>query len=214
MSRTLEDVARRYAIAITPIMEAQIDPTEPDDPIARQFRPDMRELDEAPGERADPIGDEPHSPVAGIVHRYRDRVLFKVTAVCPVYCRFCFRRETVGPGKARGLSAEQIDAAIAYIAGHPDVWEVIFTGGDPFALSPRRIADLTSRIAAIPHVAVLRWHTRVPLVDPGRIDDAMVDALKTQGKAVWIALHANHAREFTPEGRAALARLADAGFHW
>lgn len=211
MTGTLDDVARRYAVAITPAMEALIDPADPDDPIARQFRPDVRELDTTPEELADPIGDDPHSPVTGIVHRYRDRVLFKVTAVCPVYCRFCFRRESVGPGKARGLSAAEIDAAIAYIEGHPEIWEVIFTGGDPLALSPRRVAELTARIAAIPHVAVLRWHTRVPLVDPARISDEMVAALKAPGKAVWVALHANHAREFTEEGRAALARLADAG---
>jgi lysine 2,3-aminomutase len=209
---TLEDVARRYAVAITPAMEALIDPTDPDDPIARQFRPDVRELNETPGEMLDPIGDEPHSPLPGIAFRYRDRVLFKVTAVCPVYCRFCFRRESVGPGKARGLSAAEIDAAITYIEGHPEIWEVIFTGGDPLALSPRRIAELTARIAMIPHVAVLRWHTRVPIVDPARISDDMIAALRAPGKAVWIAVRANHAREFSAEGRAPLARLADAGF--
>lgn len=211
-SDRLADVARRYAVAITPTMEALIDAANPDDPIARQFRPDVRELDESPGETADPIGDGAHSPVEGIVHRYPDRVLFKATHVCPVYCRFCFRREMVGPGKARGLTPAQVDAAIAYIESRPEIWEVIFTGGDPLALSPRRIAELTARIAAIGHVAVLRWHTRVPLVDPGRINEEMLGALKAPGKAVWIALHANHAREFTPEGRAAISRLADAGF--
>jgi lysine 2,3-aminomutase len=212
MKTTIEAVARRYAVAITPTMEALIDASDPDDPIARQFRPDVRELDESPGETADPIGDGAHSPVEGIVHRYPDRVLFKATHVCPVYCRFCFRREMVGPGKARGLSPAQVDAAIAYIESRPEIWEVIFTGGDPLALSPRRIAELSARIAAIGHVAVLRWHTRVPLVDPDRISDEMLGALKAPGKAVWIALHANHAREFTADGRAAIARLADAGF--
>src|SRR5258706_15429282 len=111
----LEKVAARYAVAVTPDIAALIDPDDPDDPIARQFVPSAQELAAGPGEIADPIGDHAHSPVAGIVHRYPDRVLFKLVHVCAVYCRFCFRREMVGPGKATALSPAASDAAIGYI---------------------------------------------------------------------------------------------------
>ena len=206
----LEEVAARYAVAITPAMERLIDPADPADPIARQFRPDARELEHLPEERADPIDDAPHSPVEGIVHRYRDRCLLKITHVCPVYCRFCFRREMVGPDKAEPITEAKLDTAFAYIENHPELWEVILTGGDPFVLSPRRARKITQRLAAIPHVQVIRWHTRMPVVDPARITEDFVGALKCD-KAVYVALHANHPREITDEARAAIARLVDAG---
>jgi lysine 2,3-aminomutase len=206
----LAAVADRYAVAITSTLVDLIHPTDPADPIRRQFVPDPRELIETPDESADPIGDDKHSPVPGVVHRYPDRVLLKVTHACPVYCRFCFRREMVGPG-GDGLTGAALDAALAYIAARPAIFEVILTGGDPFILSPRRIADLTHRIAAIPHVKVLRWHTRVPVVDPARVTSDLIAALKAPGTAVFVGLHANHAREFTPAATAAIARLVDAG---
>ncbi|TPW03673.1 MAG: lysine 2,3-aminomutase [Alphaproteobacteria bacterium] len=174
----LSEVADRYAVAVTPAMERLIDPGDPQDPIARQFLPDVRELDETPEERADPIDDAVHSPVEGVVHRYRDRCLLKITHVCPVYCRFCFRREMVGPGAAEPITVEKLDAALAYIEAHPEIWEVILTGGDPFVLSPRRAKDITQRLAAIAHVQVIRWHTRVPVVDPARVTPDFVSALK------------------------------------
>ena len=164
-----------------------------------------------PEELPDPIGDERFSPVPGVVHRYPDRVLLKLTHVCPVYCRFCFRRETVGPAGPPALSGDALDKAVAYIAADPGIWEVILTGGDPFMLSPRRIADVTQRLGAVPHVKVLRWHTRVPVADPGRVTPELIDALKAAGKTVYVAVHANHARELTEAARAACARLADAG---
>ena len=207
----LDRVATRYAVAITPDMAALIDRADLDDPIARQFIPDARELDHQPEERADPLGEDALSPVPGVVHRYRDRVLLKLTHVCPVYCRFCFRREVVGPGGPQALSDQAMDAAIAYIASDPGIWEVILTGGDPFMLSPRRIAGVTERLSAIPHVKILRWHTRVPVVDPGRVSPDLIAALKPSGKIVYVALHANHARELTPAARAACARIVDAG---
>lgn len=137
----LEPVAARYAVSITSAVAALIDPADPADPIARQFVPDLRELDDDPIARADPIGDDAHSPVPGIVHRHRDRVLVKLINACPVYCRFCFRRETVGPG-AGALTPDELEAALGYIAGHPEIWEVVFTGGDPFMVSARRAAEL------------------------------------------------------------------------
>jgi lysine 2,3-aminomutase len=205
----LAEVARRYAVAITPTMASLIETAT--DPIGAQFLPDARELITTPEELADPIGDHAHSPTPWIVHRYADRLLLKLTHVCPVYCRFCFRREMVGPGKARGLKPAALDAALDYIRAQPKVWEVILTGGDPFVISARRAKAVTQALAAIEHVQVLRWHTRVPVVAPERVTPAFVRALKAPGKAVYVALHANHAREFTAQARAAIARLVDAG---
>ncbi|MGE8942266.1 lysine-2,3-aminomutase-like protein [Leptospira interrogans] len=207
----LERVAARYAVSITPAMAELIDVADPLDPIATQFVPDPRELVTTPEENADPIGDEPHSPLPGLVHRYPDRVLLKVCGVCPVYCRFCFRREMVGPGQGRTLTTEQLTVACDYIRDHPEIWEVILTGGDPFILSARRISDITAMLSAIPHVKVLRWHTRVPVVDPDRVTPELVSALKSTTAAVWVALHANHPRELTSSARTAIAQLVDAG---
>ncbi|MGO4524783.1 lysine-2,3-aminomutase-like protein [Microvirga sp. 2MCAF35] len=207
----IRDVAERYAIAISPAMAALIDRKDPDDPIARQFVPDPAELKVTPEERADPIGDLAHSPVEGIVHRYPDRVLLKAVHVCPVYCRFCFRREMVGPQGLGTLSPEAMDRAFGYIADHPEIWEVILTGGDPLVLSPRRLAEIMQRLSSIDHVKIVRFHTRVPVVEPERIDESLNAALKASGKTAYVALHANHPREMTPAARAACARLVDAG---
>ncbi|OWV90158.1 lysine 2,3-aminomutase [Rhizobium sp. N122] len=207
----LEAVAVRYAIALTPAMTRLIDRSDPNDPIARQFVPDAAELTVAREERADPIGDHAHSPVEGIVHRYPDRVLLKAVHVCPVYCRFCFRREMVGPQGLGTLDAAAMQAAFDYIRGHQEIWEVILTGGDPLVLSPRRLRDIMEALADIAHVKIVRFHTRVPVVDPGKVDAAMIAALKASGKTVYVALHANHVKELTAEARAACARLVDAG---
>jgi lysine 2,3-aminomutase len=206
----LDEVTARYALALPPALARLIDSSDPHDPIARQFVPDSRELGHEAGELADPIGDEVHSPVEGIVHRYPDRVLLKLLATCPVYCRFCFRREAVGQGGGM-LSHPAIERALAYVAERPEIWEVILTGGDPLALSSRRLTELALRLAAIPHVKILRVHTRVPVAAPERIDAALVAALKASGKTIYIALHANHPRELTAPARAACARLIDAG---
>jgi lysine 2,3-aminomutase len=210
MRAALEAVADRYAVAVTPAMAALIDRTDPDDPVARQFIPSPAELETTSQERVDPIGDAAHSPVEGVVHRYPDRALLKLVHACPVYCRFCFRREMVGPG-GDALTGETLDAALAYLASHPAIWEVIMTGGDPLILSARRIRAVTARLAAIQHIKVTRWHTRVPMVQPERITPDFARALRVPGKASYIAIHANHPREFTPQARSALACLADAG---
>src|SRR3954451_23204242 len=207
----LERVAAHYAVAVTPDVAALIDPDDPEDPIARQYIPSVEELTIQPGERADPIGDHSHSPVEGIVHRYPDRVLFKLVHVCAVYCRFCFRREMVGPGRESALSQRTYRNALDYIRSHGEIWEVILTGGDPLMLSPRRLAEIMADLAAIDHVRIIRLHTRIPVADPARIDDGMVAALKVAGATTWVALHANHPSELTPAARAACARLVDAG---
>ncbi|TGE01184.1 lysine-2,3-aminomutase-like protein [Methylobacterium nonmethylotrophicum] len=205
----LERVAARYAVSITPAMAELI--ADPDDAIGRQFVPRAEELVTAPEERADPIGDDVHAPLPGIVHRYPDRVLLKPLHVCPVYCRFCFRREVVGPEGQGSLTEAELDAALAYIAAHPEIWEVVVTGGDPLVLSPRRLGRIAAALKDIPHVRVLRLHTRVPVVDPARIDQDLIAALRGFGGAVFVALHANHPREFTDAARAAIARLVEAG---
>lgn len=206
----LTAVAERYAEAITPTMAALIDPNDPNDPIARQFMPDRRELDRRPDELDDPIGDTRHAPVPGIVHRYPDRVLLMPLTVCPVYCRFCFRRETVGGPSSALLDGPALDTALGYIAAHTAIWEVILSGGDPLILSARRLHSLLTRLRAIAHLRIIRIHTRVPLVSPERVTGELVESLAAAGP-VYLALHANHSREFTAAGRAALARLADGG---
>ncbi len=207
----LAEVAARYAVAVSPDIAALID--DPAGPIGRQYLPTAAELVTAPHELADPIADGPHSPITGIVHRYPDRVLLKLTHTCAVYCRFCFRREMVGPGGEGDLKPDALDAALAYIAARPDIWEVILTGGDPLVLSPRRIETVMKRLGEIDHVKIVRVHTRGPVVDPAAIDDAMVQALTSSGKTTYLAVHANHVRELTPAARAALARLSAAGVH-
>jgi lysine 2,3-aminomutase len=208
---TLQDVAKTYAVSVSPAIRALIDPTDPNDPIARQFLPDIAELTVTAEELADPIADEAHSPVKGIVHRHPDRVLLKAVSSCPVYCRFCFRRETVGPGKENLLSPADLAEALAYIQSHTEIWEVILTGGDPFILSPRRMAQITGALAQTGHVKVVRWHTRVPVVEPERVTDDLAAALIAPGITSWVAIHANHPRELTGAARAAVARLAQAG---
>ncbi|MCJ2073593.1 lysine-2,3-aminomutase-like protein [Methylobacterium sp. J-030] len=207
----LRAVLARYAVSLTPDMAELIEPSDPDDPIARQFVPSIEECRVEPEERVDPIGDAAHAPVAGIVHRYPDRVLLKPLHVCPVYCRFCFRREMVGPNGHGTLSEAELETAFGYIARDSRIWEVVLTGGDPFALSARRLGRIAERLSAIEHVRVLRIHTRVPVVDPNSVTDGLVLALRRFGRAVFVALHANHPREFTSGARAACARLIDAG---
>ncbi len=196
-------VAAQFRIRISPEMAAAASAG-----VAAQFVPDARELHIRPEQMADPIGDTAHSPTAGLTHRYPDRVILAATHTCEVYCRFCFRREVVGGAAA--LPDGDLDAALDYIAATPAIWEVILTGGDPMSLSPRRIAALLARLSAIAHVQIVRFHTRVPVVAPQRIDDAMLDALRAR-PTVYVAVHVNHADELTPAARAALARLADAG---
>lgn len=202
-------VAERFSVAITENMAELIDSGDPHDPIAAQFVPSGAELETATEERADPIGDERWSPVPGIVHRYPDRVLLKPTLLCPVYCRFCFRRETVGKAPAM-LPRADLERAYDYVRRRPEIWEVIITGGDPFVLGPRRLAEIVQSLDAIPHLGVIRFHTRVPIVDPRRITSRLVTALAAQ-KALWVVVHANHPRELTSVAKEAITRLLRAG---
>ncbi|MEM9402147.1 MAG: lysine-2,3-aminomutase-like protein [Pseudomonadota bacterium] len=204
---TLDDVAKRYQVSMTPLVRslAKSSPA-----VARQFVPDTREMIDDDDDALDPIGDRAHSPVPGIVHRYPDRALLMPLSICPVYCRFCFRRETVGQQDAGLLSEDELDAAFDYLTNTPSIWEVILSGGDPLALSPRRLQSLLQRLRRIPHIRVLRIHTRVPLLAPERINEKLTTALR-DAKPVFVVLHTNHADEFTDAGRAACARLVDTG---
>ena len=181
------------------------------DPVALQFVPDVRELETCEKSLPDPIGDNAHSPVKGLVHRYRDRVLIKATEQCPVYCRFCFRRESVGGNAAKPLSATDFEAIFAYLKNQPDVWEVIISGGDPLVLSDARLQSLMRGLASIPHLRVVRIHTRVPVVDPARVTDELLKILRSCNKTLYVAIHANHVQEFSAAARGALAMIADAG---
>ena len=205
--KTLNQVATRYAIAITPTIQSLV--LTPDDPIARQFIPHPDELQTHPHEHPDPIGDDALSPLPGIVHRYPDRVLLKPLLLCPVYCRFCFRREHVGPGGGI-LTQPQLQAALDYIAARPEIREVILTGGDPLMLAPRRLHTLLQALDAIPHLELLRIHTRVPTTDPARVTTQLAAALQTE-KPLWLVLHANHATEFTQEAQVALTLIRAQG---
>ncbi|MGH7152385.1 MAG: radical SAM protein, partial [Acetobacteraceae bacterium] len=207
MRDAIAGIEQRYAIAIPPSLAALID--QPDDPIGRQFIPDPAELRTAPHEHADPIGDETFSPIKGVVHRYPDRALLKPLLACPVYCRFCFRREQVGPDGGV-LSDTELDAAYAWIAERPAIREVILTGGDPLMLSARRLGAIIRALSAIPHVQLLRVHTRVPVAEPKLITDALAQALDAPAP-LWMVMHANHAREFTDAARAALLRVQQRG---
>jgi lysine 2,3-aminomutase len=193
----------RYAVAISPAMQALIQ--APDDPIGRQFIPDPAELVTMAHESVDPIGDDALSPVKGVVHRYADRALLKPLLICPVYCRFCFRREHVGPDGGVLTDAE-LQAAYRWFADHPAVTEVILTGGDPLMLSPRRLGAIVAALSGMPHVQTIRIHSRVPVADPERLTDALAAAMDTV-KSMWLVVHANHARELTPQARAALRRV-------
>lgn len=196
----LQQVAETFRIRITPSMQSPS--------LAAQFVPSAAELITRPEELADPIGDAAHAPTPGLTHRYPDRVILHTTQTCEVYCRFCFRRETVGEDGP--LPDAALTGALEYIRATPAIWEVILTGGDPLTLSPRRLRVLLQQLADIPHVDVIRFHTRVPVVAPDRITDALLDALKTR-PTVYIVVHSNHADELTPQAQAALARLANQG---
>lgn len=208
-AKHLAKVDKKFSTRLTGAVLAQIKSVELGDPIFRQYVPSTDELAVQPDELADPTGDGPHGKVKGIIHRYEDRLLLTPTHTCQVYCRFCFRREKVGQG-ADMLSKAELDAALAYVATHPEVHEVILSGGDPLVLSDRRLGEIMQRLAAIDHVQVIRFHTRVPLVEPTRITPALIKILRVR-PAVYVVVHVNHGAELSKEVCKGLARMARAG---
>ena len=203
----LEAVQARYSVAVTPAMAALI--TQQGAPIARQYLPDAAELITAAHELDDPTADAPFTPIKGVVHRYPDRALLKPLLACPVYCRFCFRREAVGPDGGL-LSEAELESALDWFAATPAVREVILTGGDPLMLSPRRLGGILRRLDAMPHIETLRIHSRVPVADPALVTPALLAALATE-KPLYLCVHANHATEFTPGASMMLRALHRVG---
>lgn len=205
-------VAQDFRIRITPEMHAAIGaPGDAvmGDAVAAQFVPSPAELLSRPEDLPDPIGDTVHEAAPGLTHRYPDRAILHITKTCDVYCRFCFRRETVG--ETGPLPEADLEAALRYIAATPALREIILTGGDPLTLSPRRLESVLERLSAIAHITTLRIHTRVPVVAPERITPGLVALLRGLRPALWLVVHTNHAQELTAPARTALARLANAG---
>jgi lysine 2,3-aminomutase len=202
-------IAAGYDFRTTPYLQSLLQGRPADDPLSLQFLPQEQELTALSHETSDPIGDMPFSPVAGVVHRHPDRVLLKVAHSCPVYCRFCFRRDMIG-SKGEPLQGPKLQAAIGYIRAHPKIWEVILTGGDPLSLSSRRLHEILGSLATIPHVSILRIHSRVPIVAPHSVDDSYIRALQ-QPLPVYLAVHVNHPDELTEAVVMAVRRLSEAG---
>lgn len=199
----------KLAMAITPCFFNLIDPDDEDCPIRRQVVPRMEETHTAGWEMSDPCGEDSHSPVPGLVHRYPDRVLFLVTDRCAAYCRYCTRSRLVSNAAGYDFHPE-FDRQIAYVEQHPEVRDVLLSGGDPLLLSDDKLGYLLSRLRAIPHVEFLRIGTRIPVFLPQRITPALCELLR-KFHPLFVSIHSNHPRELTPKVREALGRLADVG---
>ena len=197
-------------IAITPYYLSLCDPYDPACPVRMQCVPRIEESHEVPGDLEDPLGEEAHEVAPHLVRRYPDRVLLLVTDRCAVYCRFCTRSRIVGDGGG-AVSLERLEPAFAWIAAHPEVRDVIVSGGDPLAMATDRIDRLLGRIREIPSVETIRLATRVPVTLPMRITAELVRALRKH-HPIWLMTHFNHPKELTPASIAACIRLVDGGF--
>lgn len=211
-AREKQEIKRAAAVfpmAVTPYYASLIDWHDASCPIRSQCIPSLQELAFSAGEMEDPLHEEAYSPLPGLVHRYPDRVLFLVTLECSTYCRHCTRKRKVGD-PAKALDRRGIEAGIDYIKSHREIRDVLLSGGDPFCLEDQALEDIIRKIRAIQHVEVIRIGTRTPVVLPQRITDPLVGMLQKY-HPLWINTHFNHPREFTPESRQALAKLANAG---
>ncbi len=202
----VDEVIRQYPMRINPYVLSLIESAE--GPVARQFIPDRRELEDTHIAENDPLAENRQSPVPHLVHRYPDRVLFLISNQCAVYCRHCMRKRAVGPGDI--ITEKHIERGIDYIAATPAVKEVLLSGGDPLLVSDSRLADILERLHRIDHVSVIRIHTRVPGVLPARITSALIDVLR-RFQPVYVNIQFNHPDEITAAAQNACAMLADAG---
>lgn len=198
-----------HKVRLTDYLESKINLSDPNDPIARQYMPSNEETIPSLLDQSDPIGDHKNGVGKILVHRYPDRLLLLATDHCAAYCRFCFRKDRVGKGEAVIADAD-MEEAFRYIEENKSIWEVIFSGGDPLILSPRRLEQIVSRVSRIPHVKTIRFHTRLPVSDPARITQELADAIVTD-KATYIVIHANHADELTQEAIAGFRVLQKSG---
>lgn len=205
----IEKCLGTFRMAVTPYYLSLIDLNDPHDPIRKQAIPSVDELFFAPEESADSLHEDTDSPVKGLTHRYPDRVLFLITDRCASYCRHCTRRRLVGQTD-NAMPKEQIDACIDYIRQHPEVRDVLLSGGDVFMQSDELLEYIISSLRAIDHVEIIRLGTRIPVVMPQRVTQNLCDMLKKY-HPIWVNVHFNHPNEITPESAAACARLADAG---
>ena len=200
---------KKLALSIPPYFFNLIDPADENCPIRRQVVPRIEETHTAPWEMSDPCGEDSHSPVPGLVHRYPDRVLFLVTDRCAAYCRYCTRSRLVSNAAGYDFHPE-FDRQIEYVRQHPEIRDVLLSGGDPLLLGDEKLEYLLDRLRAIPHIEFLRIGTRIPIFLPQRITPALCAMLKKY-HPLFISVHSNHPRELTTEVRDALGRLADAG---
>lgn len=201
---------RGLPFSVTPYYASLLDPENSSQPIRRSVVPVVDEFIVHPEESIDPLGEDGHSPVHGLVHRYPDRALFLVTSFCSVFCRYCTRSRIVGKRQRNGLGCEQWEQAIAYIEKTPEIRDVLLSGGDPLTLPDSKLDWLLTRLRKIPHVEVIRIGTKAPMVLPQRITPALVKMLKKH-HPLWMSIHATHPDELTPEAGLACRRLADAG---
>ncbi|MGH7270168.1 MAG: KamA family radical SAM protein, partial [Polyangiaceae bacterium] len=197
-------------LRITPYYLSLVDPNDPACPIRRQCVPDGREGEDVPGDLVDPLGEESHEVAPHLVQRYPDRVLLLATDRCAVYCRFCTRSRMVGAGDG-AVSIEALGPALAWLRAHPEVRDVIVSGGDPLAMATDRIVRVVAAVRAVDSVETIRLATRVPVTLPMRVTSELVAALRPL-HPLWVMTHFNHPRELSPEAVAACARLVDAGF--
>ncbi len=200
---------KKLALGITPHFFSLIDPKDPDCPIRRQVVPRIEEASRAPDEMVDPCGEDSHMPVPGLVHRYPDRVLLLVTDRCASYCRYCTRSRVVSGAGEQELTVD-LEGAFRYLENHPEVRDVLLSGGDPLLLSDAKLHAILTRLRSIPSIEFIRIGTRIPIFLPQRITPELVSMLK-QHHPLWISVHSNHPKELSHEVREALGRLADAG---
>lgn len=206
--RGLDATRGIFKLGITPYYAALADPTHPWCPVRRQSIPLPDEATVRPGELADPLGEDHNRPVPAIVHKYPDRVLFLALDRCSVYCRHCTRRRITGQ-ETTDLDRHTMAEGVAYVRAHPEVRDVLISGGDPFLLSTDRLGELVRTLREIPHVEMIRIGTRVPVCNPFRVDDALAKVLRAS--EVFVVTHFNHPKEVTAEAKEACERLIDHG---
>ena len=195
--------------ALTPYSASLMDPVDPADPVRRQLVPQVAEVEPHIVGVVDPLDEVGHSPVKNLVHNYPDKVAFCITSECAVYCRYCLRKRMVGDADFM-MRKDELRDGLAYLAAHPEIRDVLLTGGDPLVFSDDNLAWLLGELRAIPHVEIVRIGSRLPVVNPFRITDALCDVLRAH-HPVWLNTHFNHPRELTREAVEACERLADAG---
>jgi len=197
-------------VGIGPYYASLLDRDDPAQGLRRTVVPALGEYLRMPGEAEDPLGEDDHSPVPGLVHRYPDRVLLLATGVCSTYCRYCTRSRLVGATGERSLKRSDLERALAYIEATPSIRDVLVSGGDPLSLDDERLGWLLGRLRNIPHVEFLRLGTKMPVVLPQRITPQLARLLR-RFHPLWMSIHFTHPDELTPEVAEACGRLADAG---